>query len=139
LSEERSIPPTLEADEMMWAAGAYIFWPVMWLALLLSPKKTVPFVRYHTLQGFLFGLAATFFFLLLSVIIFVMFRSAGTQSMTMGIVFVALFGIWLCVLFALFLMFLFYAYRAGQGQIFRLPILSHAAQPWALSALDEEL
>lgn len=140
--ERTAIPPTLEADEMMWAAGAYIFWPVLWLPFLLSQKKIVPFVRFHTFQGLIFGGVASFFFLVLSLIIFVLFRTSGTQSMALGIVFVGLFGLWLAVLFALFLMFLYYAYRAGQGDVYRITIIGGLAESWALSSqesVDEEI
>lgn len=133
MSEGREIPGTLDLDEMMWAGSAYVFWPLVWLALFMSPKKEVPFVRFHVYQALVFGGLSSFGFLVLTGIIYVVFRNAGAQSAAMGMFFVGLFGAWLFVFLVLFLLFCYYAYRAGRGDLVRVPFIGGLVEQWVLA------
>lgn len=121
----------------MWAASAYIFWPILWLALLLSPRKEVPFVRFHAAQGAIFGAASSLFLIVVTVAIMVLFRNSGTQSLALGMVFVGVFGAWLFLAGFLFLLFLYYAWRAGRGDMVRVPIVGSMVEQWVLGSLDQ--
>ena len=49
--------PRLEENDKVLCAISYVFWPFAPL-LLLTPRKDLPFVRYHAMQSFLMGASA---------------------------------------------------------------------------------
>ena len=91
-------------DDRLWALLSWIFWIIAVLALLLEEKKDRPFVRYHAWHSIVTGIIFT-------------------------IISVATFGCGTPV----FLVSLYFAYRAYQGEWFTIPVLTDfiKGQGWA--------
>ena len=126
-AEEIASP--LDADDYMWASASYVFWPVLSAPLLLTHKRSVPFVRFHCIQSLIFGFSTLVAFVLFTVVLVTFFRHAASPQATWhGLFFVGLFALWLFSLFGLFVSTLFCAYRAGRGDVFKIPIVGGFAE-----------
>ena len=126
------VPMTLDTDDMMWAACSYLFWPFMWLILLFSERKDVPFVRFHTAQATLTGLVCTGGFSLGTMLLTLFYKQFIPESLSGGVFMMALFAGWLVALLLIALWFLYLAYQAAQGASPRVPLIASAA----MSLLD---
>lgn len=122
------LPLTLDPDEMMWAACAYLFWPVFWLVVLVSPHREAPFVRYHTVQALVLGVGSVVGFGVATGVLMGISRTASPESLALGLVMMGLYCAWLTVLLVLALVFLYLAYRAGQGSCPQVPLASAIAR-----------
>jgi uncharacterized protein len=91
-------------DDKLWALLSWIFWVIAILALLLEEKKDRPFVRYHAWHSIVVGIVFT----IISAVTF----GCGTP---------------------IFLVSLYFAYRAYQGEWFTLPVITDFIknQGWA--------
>ncbi len=105
--------PSITSDDKLWSALSYVFVPIVGiLALLIEEKKARPFIKYHAVQSIVASIA----FFILSVVI---------TTVTLG------FG-GLCVPL-IWLAFLYWAYKAYQGEWVEIPVLSNfiKGQGWA--------
>jgi len=99
------------SDDKLWAALAYIFTPLVPIILLLmADKKDRPFIKAHTMQALIWGIA-------LYVI------GTATTAILIG-----------CVILPLGLLVqLYWAYQAYQGKLVTIPLLTDLVkkQGWA--------
>lgn len=101
------------SDDKLWAALSYVFAPLIGIiVLLMEDKKSRPFIKFHAVQS----IAAS--------IVFWIFATIWT-TVTIG------FG-GLCVPL-LWLVFLYWAYKAYQGEMVEIPMLTNfiKGQGWA--------
>jgi len=101
------------SDDKLWAALSYVFAPIIGIiVLLMEDKKARPFIKFHAVQS----IAASIAFWIIATII---------TTVTIG------FG-GLCVP-VLWLVFLYWAYQAYQGQDVKIPVVSDfiRKQGWA--------
>ncbi len=100
MSEQMS--PDVTSDDKLWAALAYAFSPLVpIIILLLEEKKNRPFIRAHNMQALIFG-----------IILF-------------GVTFVTTFLIiGFCIGIVGWLIELYWAYKAYQGEMVEIPVIS---------------
>jgi len=91
------------SDDRLWAALGYPIALIAIIMLLMEEKKARPFIKYHAVQS----IAANVVFLVVAVTL---------SFVTLG------FG-GICVP-VLWLVFLYWAYQAYQGQMFQIPGLT---------------
>jgi uncharacterized membrane protein len=93
------------SDDKLWAALSYVFAPLVGIiVLLMEDKKARPYIKFHAVQSIAVSLA----FIVVAIIL---------SAVTLG------FG-GLCVPF-LWLVFLWWAYQAYQGQMFEIPVVTN--------------
>ena len=101
------------SDDKLWSALSYVFAPLVGIiVMLMEDKKSRPFVKFHAVQS----IAASIAFWILATIL---------TTVTVG------FG-GLCVPI-LWLVFLYWAYQAYQGQMVNIPLVTNfiKGQGWA--------
>jgi uncharacterized membrane protein len=97
--------PEATSDDKLWAALAYVFSPLVpIILLLLEDKKDRPFIRAH-----------------------------NVQALVMGIVFAILAAVSFGCLSLLWLIMFYWAYKAYQGELVNIPIVTDfvKGQGWA--------
>lgn len=99
-----TVSPDATSDDKLWAALGYPIVLIAIIMLLMEEKKTRPFIKYHAVQA----IAA-------NVVLFVV--GIVVSVVTLG------FG-GLCVPL-LWLVFLYWAYLAYQGQLFEIPVVTN--------------
>jgi uncharacterized membrane protein len=93
------------SDDKLWAALAYLFTPLMPIVLLLmEDKKNRPYIRAH-----------------------------NGQALVAGIAYLVITGVTLGCGAVLFVVFLFWAYKAYQGEFIEIPVITDFVknQGWA--------
>lgn len=101
---EFSSPPPVTSDDKLWSALSYVLAPIVGIImLLLEEKKARPFIKYHAVQS----IAA-------SVVVFVL----------VIVVSVITFGFGGLCFPLVWLVFLYWAYKAYQGEYFEIPWLT---------------
>lgn len=111
--EPMSSMPEITSDDKLWAALSYIFAPIVGIiALVMEEKKARPYIKFHAVQS----IVASIGYIIVSIIL---------STVTLGI------G-GLCVPL-LWLVFLYWAYQAYQGQDVKIPFISDFIhnQGWA--------
>jgi len=101
------------SDDKLWAALSYVFAPIIGIiVLLMEDKKSRPFIKFNAVQSIAVSIA---FWIVATVI----------TTVTIG------FG-GLCVP-VLWLVFLYWAYQAYQGQMVNIPFVTNfiKSQGWA--------
>jgi uncharacterized membrane protein len=101
------------SDDKLWAALSYVFAPIVGIILLLMQEKKVrPFIKFHAVQS----IAVSVAFWILSAII---------ATVTFGIGAICVPLIWL--------VFLYWAYKAYQGDLVNIPVVTNfiKGQGWA--------
>jgi uncharacterized membrane protein len=89
------------SDDKLWAALGYVFSPLVPIILLfLEDKKNRPFIKAHTMQA-----------LILGVVMVVVTPILATVTCGVGTI--------------LWILMLYLAYKAYQGQVFDLPVISN--------------
>ena len=109
----KPINPDLTSDDKLWAALSYVFPPIVGIiALLMEDKKVRPYIKFHAVQSIAAGVALVILGTILT-------------TVTLGI------G-GLCVPL-MWLVFLYWAYQAYQGQDIKIPVLTDfiKKQGWA--------
>jgi uncharacterized membrane protein len=97
--------PEATSDDKLWAALAYVFSPLVpIILLLLEDKKDRPFIRAHIVQ-----------------------------ALIMGIIFSILAAVTLLCLSVLWIIMLYWAYKAYQGELVNIPVVTDfvKGQGWA--------
>lgn len=103
MSEE--FVPEVSSDDKLWAALAYVFSPIVpILLMLMEDKKDRPFIRAHNVQALIAGV----------IIIILTPVTVGCGSV-------------------LWLLMLYWAYKAYQGEYIEIPVLTDfvRGQGWA--------
>jgi uncharacterized membrane protein len=103
--------PQVTSDDKLWAALAYVFTPLVpIILLLLEDKKERPFIRAHNTQALVWGVV---FYVIVTV----------TSAFLIG----------LCIWPLGFLLQLWWAYKAYQGETIEIPVISNFVknQGWA--------
>lgn len=103
--------PQVTSDDKLWAALAYVFTPLVPIILLLmEDKKNRPFIRAHNGQALAWGVV---FYILVSIL--------------------SAFLIGLCLWPIGFLLQLYWAYKAYQGEYVNIPVITNfvKGQGWA--------
>jgi len=109
MTEQTDLPPVPEtpddemtSDDRLWSALAYVFSPLIpILLLLMEEKKKRPFVRYHAYQSLALGIAVWVLVVILS--------------------FIPVIG---CITPLIWLLMLYFAYKAYQGETFTVPVIT---------------
>jgi len=102
----------ITSDDKLWAALAYIFSPLIPIILfLMEDKKNRPFIKAHNAQALVAGIVLYVVLTVISVV-------------TCG------FG---AVLFVLWFIMLYWAYKAYQGEYVTIPVITDFCkkQGWA--------
>jgi uncharacterized membrane protein len=101
------------SDDKLWAALSYVFAPIVGLiVLLMEDKKARPFIKFHAVQS----IAA-------SIVVWIIVAIIATVTFGIG-------GICAPVVW---LVFLYWAYKAYQGQSITIPVVTDFIknQGWA--------
>ena len=96
--------PDVTSDDKLWAALGYPIFIVAIIVLLMEDKKDRPFIKFHAVQSLVANVA---FFVIVSVL----------AVITLG------FGA-ICIP-VLWLIFLYWAYKAYQGEMFEIPVITN--------------
>ncbi|GAB4542337.1 MAG: hypothetical protein Fur002_12370 [Anaerolineales bacterium] len=104
MSQEPMMSPSLTEDDKLWAALSYFFPLLAIVALLMEDKKNRPYIKFNAIQS-----------LVASVVLSIL------STVTCG------FGA------VLFLVMLYWAYQAYQGQDVKIPVITDFIknQGWA--------
>jgi uncharacterized protein len=106
------VPGDVTSDDKLWAALAYVFTPLVpIIVLLIADKKERPFIKAHTLQALIWGIALYVVAMVTSPIFFL-----GCLIWPLG-----------------FIAQLYWAYQAYQGKLVTIPLLTDfiKGQGWA--------
>lgn len=101
------------SDDKLWAALSYVFAPLIGIiVLLMEDKKARPYLKFHAVQS----IAASIAFWIIATIIITV--TVGFGSLCLPV---------------LWLVFLYWAYQAYQGQTVNIPMLTDfiKKQGWA--------
>ena len=101
------------SDDKLWAALSYVFAPIVGIiVLLLEDKKNRPYIKFHAVQS----IAA-------SVVVWIIVDIIATLTLGLGGLCAPL--VWL--------VFLYWAYQAYQGQTINIPVVTNfiKQQGWA--------
>lgn len=108
---EQPITPDVTSDDKLWSALAYVFTPLVpIIILLLEDKKNRPFIKAHNMQALVWGVI---FYIIVTI--------------------TSMFVIGLCIWPLGFILQLYWAYKAYQGEMVEIPVLSNFVrnQGWA--------
>lgn len=111
--EPMSAMPEITSDDKLWSALSYVLAPVVGIIMLImEEKKARPYIKFHAVQS----IVASIGFVIVATVL---------STVTLGI------G-GLCVPL-LWLVFLYWAYQAYQGQEVKIPFVSDfiRKQGWA--------
>ena len=89
-------------QDRLWAALAWIFWPIAIVILLVEDMKDRPFQKYHAVNSLAFAVVFTVFIIIISAITF----GIGTCLVVLGLV------------------VFYWAYQAYQGQWVSVPVIT---------------
>ena len=115
----------------------YIIWIIALISVIIEKENR--FVRFHAIQSLLMHASFAVIFIVLAIlqvcltIIFgVAASAAGSAGGAMGSIFALLSGlVWMVVPLLLLVGIIFAAYKAYQGEMFKLPIIGNMAQKFA--------
>lgn len=99
---EQPVNPEVTSDDKLWAALGYPIGLIAIIVLLMEEKKSRPFIKYHAVQS----IAANIVFVIVSIILGITVVGALCAPL-----------IWL--------VFFYWAYRAYQGEIFDIPLVTN--------------
>ena len=95
-------------------------------------EKQNRFVKFHGIQSILYSVGFGAIFTVAFIVLFVLSLILSAVSSTLGALVGGLTGLLALVVFlAWFLGLLFFAYKAYQGQVFKLPIVGNLAEKLA--------
>jgi len=103
---DQTVLPESTSDDRLWAALAYVFTPLVpIIVLLLEDKKDRPFIKSHNMQALIWGVI---FYIIVSV--------------------TSVFLIGLCIWPLGLLAQLYWAYKAYQGEMVNIPVITDFVQ-----------
>lgn len=92
--------PEVSSDDKLWAALSYVFSPLVPIILLLmEEKKTRPFIKFHAVQSLAAG-----------IVLWIVVPIIATLTLCIGSV--------------LWLVMFYWAYKAYQGEMFDIPVIT---------------
>jgi uncharacterized membrane protein len=95
-------------------------------------EKQNRFVKFHGIQSVLYSLGLWVGFTVLMIVLFILSLIISFVSSTLGTLLSALTGLlWFVIFLVWFASLLFFAYKAYQGQMFKLPIVGNMAEKLA--------
>ncbi|HSB47707.1 MAG TPA: DUF4870 domain-containing protein [Candidatus Bilamarchaeum sp.] len=97
----------MSSDSKLWAALSWVFAPIVGIIVLVTDKKNDKFVLFHAYQSIVAAIGLWVVMMVVSVVTF----GIGTLCFPL---------IWLA--------FLFFAYKAYQGEKFMLPVVGDFAE-----------
>jgi uncharacterized membrane protein len=101
---EQPMNPEVTSDDKLWAALGYPIALIAIIVLFMDEKKNRPFIKYHAVQS-----------IALNIVFFVVATILTTVTLGFG---------GLCVP-VIWLVFLWWAYQAYQGQMFEVPMVTN--------------
>jgi uncharacterized membrane protein len=110
------------------AAGAYVVWPLALLDLFREPAEATAWSRLHTRQAFVYGIVATFAYLvLLALPLLIVLPIPGIS--TGAVVWIYALGLIADIVGAFILLGLSLSYRerALRGELFAIPLVTPIA------------
>ena len=117
----------ISEDDKMLAGLCYLFWWLVSWIVLISPKRNLPYLKFHALQSIFSGALVTLLYAMLWIVFLVITHSVPgtdfTSGVMLGLGFLGLIFVG-CIIFSIFF---YFAYRAWQGSPFRLPFLGSIA------------
>jgi uncharacterized membrane protein len=146
------ILPPLEDDDTMISALSYPFWYIASWMVFLSKKKEEPFIKFHTLQSLFFGMVMFLVNLVLTLIVYGIFRCVPSAAgiinqpehevvwkgyMWKGVFFPVIFAIYLFLLFIGMIIVLYCAYKTYRGVYFKIPYIGQYIENRYFSYLKE--
>ncbi len=103
-------------QDKLWAALSYVFAPLVGIiVLLMEENKNRPFQKYHAIQSLAFAVAWVVFAGLLCILSFILGLTGIGAVLSVCLTPLA---------FAPFLIALYFAYQAYQGQYFEVPVMT---------------
>ena len=111
MSQEPKAGMEVSSDDKLWAALAYVFSPLVpIIILLMEDKKNRPYIKAHNIQALVWGL-----------LVWVVF--GGSVAVFVGF----------CLLPLGLLVELYWAYKAYQGEMVKIPVITDFVkkQGWA--------
>jgi uncharacterized membrane protein len=106
-------PMDVTSDDKLWAALSYVFAPIVGIiVLLMEDKKARPFIKFHGVQS-----------IVASVAVWIVVAIIATVTLGIGGLCAPL--VWL--------VFLYWAYKAYQGEMVNIPVVTNFIknQGWA--------
>ena len=123
-SEKPAAKPASSGDDGLFGALCYIIGFIVPLFILFTEKKNNKFLVFHAWQSLILGVAA-----------FVVFFGLGIVTMVLSVVTGGLASVLSCLYFPLMLVVfvaaLFCAYKAYQGERYKLPMIGDFAEKQA--------
>ncbi len=104
-------PMEISSDDKLWALLAYILTPIVpIIILLMEDKKSRPFLKAHTMQALILGVAAWAINFVLSFVL-----------------------VGLCTSILTVILVIYYGVKAYQGEVFEIPVITNfvKSQGWA--------
>ena len=102
---EEPMNPEVTSDDKLWAALSYVFAPIIGIiVLLMEDKKARSFIKFHAVQS----IAA-------SVVVWIVVVIIATVTLGIGGLCAPL--VWL--------VFLYWAYKAYQGEMIEIPVVTN--------------
>ena len=101
---QASMSPDVTSDDKLWAALGYPIPLIALIMLFMEDKKSRPFIKYHAVQSLALWVAYAVIGTILTTITF------GIGSICVGVA---------------WLVFLYWAYLAYQGQMFEVPVVTN--------------
>ena len=101
------------SDDKLWAALSYVFAPIVGIiVLLMEEKKNRPFVKFHAVQSIVASVAVWIVVVIIA-------------TVTLGIGGICAPLVWV--------VFLYWGYKAYQGEMVEIPVVSNFVrnQGWA--------
>lgn len=133
-----ALVPPVDNGALMTAAAGYIFWPVHPPLMLLRAERHETWLRFHLVQAFAFGAVTSTAFLVFTLMLGFVFRRITPESLWFGAFLTGIFVAWLIALLFCFCLFLAFAWRAGRGDVFRVPVIGAAVEQWVLASADTD-
>jgi uncharacterized membrane protein len=94
-------PSEVTSDDKLWAALAYVFSPLVpIIILLMEDKKNRPYIKYHNIQALVVGIV------MIIVVPIIAVPTFGCGSL-------------------LWLIMLYWGYKAYQGETFEIPLVTN--------------
>jgi uncharacterized membrane protein len=101
---EQPVNPEVTSDDKLWAALGYPIVLIAIIVLLMEEKKVRPFIKFHAIQS----IAANVVFFVIATILAVVTLGFGGICAPL-----------------LWLVFLYWAYQAYQGELFEIPVITN--------------
>ena len=101
---EQPINPEVTSDDKLWAALGYPIVLIAIIVLLMEEKKVRPFIKFHAIQSIAVNVA---FFIIVTILAVVTLGFGGICAPV------------------LWLVFLYWAYKAYQGEMFEIPVVTN--------------